>query len=190
MANELAMPWITSKTLYFLLRSATNQIWNGSSFENYATANLGNYDIPATEQGTASAYYVANMPGASAGVYTWVAKEQAGGSPAEGDILVGTGYLEWSGSAVLPLSNLGSIILTSANLNSIADTILSRDVDNVEASAAVHSLCSAILKMVSKFMLDGAEAKTYRTNGSDVHMTQVRTTDSSLVATKTLGVAG
>lgn len=189
MANELQISALPQKTIYFLVRSVTGTIWNGSTYVAYATADLGSYDIPATEQGTASGYYTANMPTSSAGVYYVLAKEQAGGSPAESDLLVGAGEIQWSGSAVLPLSSMGSVVLTTANKESIADTIFSRDMDQVEASAAIHSLCTAILKMVSKFDLAGANAVIYRTDGTTPHASQSRTTDATLVATKTLGVS-
>ena len=100
MASELQTDYISAKNIYFILRNSVGQAWNGSAFENYATANLATYKIAATEQGTASGYYAANMPAAAAGVYYAVAKEQAGGSAAESDITIGTGSLRWDGTTV------------------------------------------------------------------------------------------
>ena len=71
--------------------------------------------------------------------------------------------------------------------NDVADAILKRDVDQVEATAAIHSLCSVILNHVSK--LDGATGKTYRTDGITVHMTRAVTTDSGADPISALGVA-
>lgn len=176
MAAELQVDYLTGKTVYFLLRNSVGQVWNGSAFEAYQTANLGNYDIAAAEQGTASGFYVGDMPSVAAGTYGVVAKERAGGSPAEVDVSVGHGTLEWGGSAVI-------------DVNAVADALLKRDVDNVEASAAVHSLCSAILKLVSKFdVTTGANAITYRTDGTTQHMVQAKTTNASLTPVQTLGV--
>jgi hypothetical protein len=175
-ANELQTDYLSGKNVYFLLRNSVGQIWNGAAFEAYATANYANYDIAATEQGTASGYYTASMPSVSLGIYYVVAKERAGGAPAETDITVGTGTINWDGSAVV-------------TANALADAILKRDVDNVEASAAIHSLCSAILKMVSKFDVSVAgNAVTYRTDGTTAHMTQSKTTNSSLTPIQSLGV--
>lgn len=100
MAAELEADYLTGKTVYFQLRSATGTIWNGSGFEAYLTANIATYKIAATEQGTASGYYTATMPGVAAGVYNAVAKVQAGGAPAESDLTVANGTIEWSGSAM------------------------------------------------------------------------------------------
>lgn len=86
------------------------QIWNGSAFESYTTGNYANYPISATEQGTASAYYAGDMPALSAGVYYITAKERVGGSPAESDISIGWGPIQWNGTVV---SSLNSVILLS-----------------------------------------------------------------------------
>lgn len=189
MANELAADYLSGKTVYYLIRTATATIWNGVAFEAYQTANYANYDISSTEQGTASGYYVGNFPSIDAGIYYVTAKEQIGGSPAETDITVGTGAIQWNGTTVLPLSYL----ISTTNYTNIADTILKRDIDNVEATAAVHSLCSALLKLVSKFNVKDSTnsnlATTYRTDGITVHMSQTPTTDATLVATRQLDVA-
>lgn len=87
--------------MYFMVRSATGTIWNtaGAALEAYNAANIADYDIAATEQGSGG-LYVGNMPAAAAGVYNIVAKVRAGGSPAESDVTVGVGEIEWDGSAV------------------------------------------------------------------------------------------
>lgn len=103
MAGELQADVTTGQTVYFLVRSATGTIWNGSSLEAYATANLATYAVTGTEQGTGSGLYVGNMPAAAAGVYNIVAKVRAGASPAESDVTVGVGEIEWDGSAVAGL---------------------------------------------------------------------------------------
>ena len=181
MAAELQTDYISGKTCYFLLRNSTGSIWNGASFVAYATVNYTDYDIAATEQGTASGYYVATMPTSTAGVYYVVAKERAGVSPAETDITVGTGIIQWTGTVAQAVTAV-----------TFADALLSRDIDNVEATAAIHSLCSAILKLVSRFevsAVSGGNALTYQTDGTTVKLTQARTTNASLVATEELGVA-
>jgi hypothetical protein len=81
-------------------------------------------------------------------------------------------------------------VLTAAALatdavNEIADGILSRDVDQVEATAAIHSLASAVLKLVSRFK--ATTGQTYRTNGTTVHMTQTPVNDP-VTAISELGV--
>lgn len=187
--NELQADYLSGKTVYYLLRNPVAQVWNGSSFVAYATADYANYVISATEQGTSSGYYTGTMPSVAAGVYYLVAKERVGGSPAETDITVGTGAVQWDGSAVLPLSGITSVAFSTANVNAVADGVLTRDVGNVEAAAAIHSLCSAILKLCSKFDVAVAgNAVTYRTDGTTVHMTQSKVTNTSLAPVQSLGV--
>ena len=80
---------------------------------------------------------------------------------------------------------VGTIV--ASELNSVADALLKRDVDNVEATAAIHSLASIILKLVSRFK--STTGQTYRTNGTTVHMTQTPVTDSAATPITELGVA-
>lgn len=105
MAGEIQTADISGKNVYALVRNVAGDIWNGSAFVSYATANLASYAISLTEQGTASAYYTGTFPALAAGVYSIVAYERAGGSPAEGDRLIAAGNLEWDGSAVVPLAS-------------------------------------------------------------------------------------
>ena len=103
MSNEIAIRYVTGKTLYALMyNSANGEVWNTvtSAFETYATANLGNYDIPLTEEGTASARYVGTVPTAVPAADLDIdVMDQAGSSPAESDTLAGTGKIPWNGSA-------------------------------------------------------------------------------------------
>lgn len=69
--------------------------------------------------------------------------------------------------------------------NDVATELLTLDIDTVEGAAAVHSLCSAILKLVSRFK--AATGETYRTDGSTVHMTQTPTTDPAADPVTELG---
>jgi len=62
----------------------------------------------------------------------------------------------------------------------IADAILSRDIDQVEATAALHSLCTAILKAVARVRDNAGTLEVYRTNGVTLHMSQAVTSDAAL----------
>jgi hypothetical protein len=75
--------------------------------------------------------------------------------------------------------------LATDAVNELADGLLSRDIDQVEAAAAVHSLASAVLKLVSRFK--ATTGQTYRTNGTTVHMTQTPVNDP-ITAISELGV--
>jgi Rieske Fe-S protein len=95
---------------------------------------------------------------------------------------------------ILADTGTDGVVLKAAGLdadaaNEIADAILSRDVDQVEATAPIHSLCGAILKAVSKVEDDAGTLKVYRTNGSTLFMSQTVTTDSGLDPIDALAVA-
>lgn len=125
MAAELQTLATTARTVYFLIRNSTGSIWNGTSFETYATANFATYDVLATEQGTASGFYTATFPAAIvAGTYSIVAKVQSGGSPAEGDQTTAEGTFEWNGTAPAPLSDTA----TSGQVGQFAPIRLARGV--------------------------------------------------------------
>jgi hypothetical protein len=103
-ANELQVRHSqTGRTVKFLVWNSIAQVWNGTAFVAYATANLASYGIAATEQGTASRRYVATMPTVPAGVYYAEAFDQAGASLAETDQLLGAETVHWTGTAVLAL---------------------------------------------------------------------------------------
>src|SRR5688572_2872061 len=95
-----------SGTLYARIINSSGLWWNGSTFEAYAAANYGNYDIAMTEQGN-SGVYVADFPSAitTGGTYEYFVHRQSGGSPAEGDPVINTGKVDWSGSAVIAASS-------------------------------------------------------------------------------------
>lgn len=91
-------------TVYVLIRNSAGAVWNGAAFETYLTANLGTYAVSLTEQGTASRFYAGAVPGLSLGLYTFVAFVRAGGSPAETDTVIGSGDVDWSGTAFAGIS--------------------------------------------------------------------------------------
>jgi len=106
MANDvIGFPHnVTGATLYAQVRNDDGQIWEtvGPSFEAYSTANIANYDIALTEQGTASQFYTFTFPSAiTAGVFSVAIYS---GATAEGDPAVAEGEVEWDGSAVVAQS--------------------------------------------------------------------------------------
>lgn len=125
MASEIQFSYQASKTCYVLIRNRVGQVWStlSSAFETYVTANYADYDVSATQQGTASAFYAASMPSAiTAGVFSITAKEQVGGSPAETDATIAAGDLQWNGTVTLPLADLA----TSGQLGLVAPIRLAR----------------------------------------------------------------
>ena len=146
MAGELQASYRPGITAYFLIRNSTGSIWNGSSFETYATANYSTYAISATQQGTASAYYTAAFPSAiTPGVYSIVLKQQIGASVAETDPTGATGDEQWDGTATIPLSKL----TTSGQLSSIVPINIARGLAYSNFGLYLRSAADHITPFVS-----------------------------------------
>jgi len=178
MAGELKASYITGRTIYFVLRDNTGQVWNGSAFEAYSAGNFATYDIAAVEQG-ASGFYVGTMPVVSAGTYNVEARSQAGGSPAQSDLSLGAGAIEWDGTAEAYL--FGDLKLAATGLNNIS----AADPAGV-ASTWAQMLVQVWRRMFAKTTLTSSELKTYADNGTTVRTTQ---TVSESAGTQTQGAA-
>ena len=139
MAGELECVHTTGRTVYFQVRNSSGLIFNTASglYEAYLTANIADYDVAATEQGTASGVYVASIPaGISSGLLNIVAKDRAGGAPAETDLTIATGEVNWSGSIVPFLPGLANFFTASAGTYATADalSVVAQIVDSVTAN--------------------------------------------------------
>ncbi len=109
MTREIQCSYMTGRTVYFLVRDRTGQIWNGAAWEAYLTADYTTYSVSMTEQGSASSFYVGNFPTTIVpGIYSICAKEQKGGTVAESDPTIATGDYQWNGVATFPLSDLAT----------------------------------------------------------------------------------
>lgn len=112
MADELGFFDVskTGSTIDFYVLDATGRIRDvvAGAWDTYTDADVDDYNVVATEQGTSSGLFLADFPsGISAGVYYFVAKERAGGSPAVSDDEVGkVTPIHWDGSAEVPLSTI------------------------------------------------------------------------------------
>ena len=108
MANEIHIDYESGKTLYAVRRNAAGQVGlsDGSSFENWGAGghDADDYDVALSENGSAGGHYVGDFDSASnisAGRYTVQVFLQAGDNPADGDELVGSGQLVWTGAGEL-----------------------------------------------------------------------------------------
>lgn len=117
MADEIQSAYVGGKNVYVLVRDVAGRVWNNVAFVAYVSADLGSYALALTEQGIASGYYTGAFPAVSAGVYSIVAHERAGVSPAEGDLLIASGNLEWDGNAVVPLASRLAPTVTGRTLD-------------------------------------------------------------------------
>jgi hypothetical protein len=82
-------------------------------------------------------------------------------------------------AATFAANALDAAALAADAANEIADAILSRDIDQVEATAALHSLCTAVLKAVSRIRDNAGTLEVYRTDGATLHLSQTVTTDAT-----------
>ena len=135
----------------------------------------GNVDDILTDTGTTLPATLATIDGNVDDILTDTGTTLDGRIPAA---LVG-GRMDASVGA------MANDVLTAAALaagaaTEIADAILSRDIDQVEATAALHSLCTAILKAVARVRDNAGTLEVYRTDGVTVHMSQTVTSDAAL----------
>jgi hypothetical protein len=100
MASEIRAGALTGSILYAHVLNAAGKRWNGSSFETYAAANYSTYAITMTEQGSSGMFFgtfPTSIP--TAANYEYVVYIANGASGAEGDSVVGTGNVDWNGTA-------------------------------------------------------------------------------------------
>ena len=172
MANELLISYPTGATLYAQLFDATGQVWNGSAFAAPGSAAWTDYDIAMSEVATATGLYRASMPAAAAGVYGWTVRRQAGASPAVGDIAVGAGSIEWSGTAEVTLTSRAtqaSVDIVDANVDAIKlitdaiDTSAVVVTSTNDAGVLTFTQGVTFAATVSGLVISGTWAKLYFT---------------------------
>ena len=105
MANEIHIDYESGKTLYAVRYNSAGQVAlsDGSSFENWGAngRNADDYDVSLSEVGSGGSHYAGNLDTGSnipAGRYCVVVFLQAGASPADGDKIIGSGEIVWTGA--------------------------------------------------------------------------------------------
>lgn len=110
--------WEHGLFIYALIRNSSGQVFRTDAqvFENYVTANLTKYAVALTEQGTASAFFLAAFPNLAAGEYFITAYRQVGAAAVEGDDLVGDNPVYWTGGGFRatrrPPASSGTVVVT------------------------------------------------------------------------------
>jgi len=111
------------------------------------------------------------------------------GTPAGASVSADIAAVKADSAAILLDTGTDGVVISSAEENAIADAILKRDVDQVEATAPVHSLTTVALAVASKTEDNGAGSLiVYRTDGVTAHMTKTVTIDATLEPIKSTGV--
>ena len=92
-------------------------------------------------------------------------------------------------SAKIATDAIGAAQIAASAALEIADAILNRDIDQVEGSAPVHSLTTAVLKAVSRIRDNSGVLQIFRTDGSTVHASQTLIVDATNLPIDEVSVA-
>jgi hypothetical protein len=164
MAREIRGVAGTGNTLYARVMNRAGLWWNTSTsaFEAYTAANWANYRIAMTEQGS-SGVYVADFPSAiqTSGTYYYYVHVQAGGSAAEGDVILNTGTVDWTGSS--SISGVASGAMSGSDFRDyiVDEKGFTRDDEDDTIYAAITD---AIQIMRRRFEFDEAEVEQRSTD--------------------------
>jgi len=151
------------------------RLWAGSA-PNALVSGAVDADVSAMQAGVVTAAAVAT----GAIDADAIAADAIGASEiADGAIDAATFATGAITAAAVATDAIGAVELAADAATEIADAILKRDIDQVEATMALHSLGTAILKAVSRIVDDAGVLKLYRTNASTLHMSQTITTDAA-----------
>ncbi len=151
MADEIQINYESGNDLYAMVRNTSGQVWLASTqeFEDYGTdgRDADDYDIPLTDK-NGNLYIGSFDSGIPAGRYTVSVFLQSGDNPADGDKLIGSGLLIWSGTDELTTDK---ILANKAVQNKLTGQIEYYD-DDGQTVILIHSPVdseSAITRNVS-----------------------------------------
>ena len=109
MANEIHTNYASGNTLYTVIRNSAGDVWyvGGQTFEVWGTGDRAadDYDISLIDK-SGSRYvgdFDSNIP---AGRYSVQVFLQAGANPADGDTLLGSNEILWSGTGKVTADKL------------------------------------------------------------------------------------
>lgn len=151
MAATIRAFYHPANTLYSHIRNKSGAVWNGSAFEAYNASNWGNYDIALTEDGS-SGYYKATFPGAiSAGSYDLVVYLQVGGSPAEGDNMLGGRSIKYDGTDEVDVlsSEIATSVWGAARASYLTDGTFGQMLQSIRSGTAQAGASGTITLDVS-----------------------------------------
>lgn len=148
-----------SGTLYARILSPSGLWWNGSSFEAYSSGDYSTYVISMAEQGN-SGVYVADFPtGITSGGTYEIFIHRTTSSAAEGDQVVNTAKIDWTGSSSI---SSGSGSMTGSDWR---DYVLRCGFKRTDKDTEIYEATTdAIQEMRRRFMFDEAENETTTTD--------------------------
>jgi hypothetical protein len=149
-----------SGTLYARIMNSSGLWWDGSTFVAYAAADYADYVVAMTEQGD-SGVYVADFPStiSTGGTYEYYVHIQTGGSPVEGDNVINTGRIDWTGTS--------SIVAAagSSSGSEFRDYVLRRSFKRTDKDTELYEATTdAIQEMRRRFSFSEAQIDTTTTD--------------------------
>jgi hypothetical protein len=109
MANEIQADYALGNTLYAVIRNSTGDVWysTGQVFEPWGTdsRDADDYDISLADK-SGSRYVGSFDSNISAGRYSIQIFLQAGANPADGDSLIASNEIVWSGTGEVTADKL------------------------------------------------------------------------------------
>ena len=173
MANEIGqhVDKVLIGTPYALIRNSINQVWDvaNDEFTAYVSANLGDYDLPMTEQGAGSSdFWAVSFPvhaNMIPGVYTILIKDEAGGIAESNPFLGSLNDFQWDAAFEVNPN------LVHADIDFNVDDPNSQDEYNVE------------------FLLNGFGVTAAQITGTPT-ITVTERDDSDLIATTNMTQVG
>ena len=125
MSDKLLLVYTPSLSVYFNVWNRDGQIWRTDTeeFGTFSNAQIANYDVAMTEQGTASGRYVGTFP---AGItrparYNVVYHERVGVSPAVLDTPLGSTEVDWEGTGFIAPETVFAMIKFGRNNQDATD---------------------------------------------------------------------
>ncbi len=173
MANEIQHTHgATGSTLYFVISDDTGDVWDTTGTPAFETRTVakwanGDYKIAMTETPASSYFYLGTLPAAAAETITVTVYNQAGGSPAVSDSIVGTfDAREWNGTNYTPpvvdLTHINGdaaslVTAIDSNLTEILDTALTETSAGYLAAALTKFLDVAVPALVASDVMRGTD---------------------------------
>jgi hypothetical protein len=150
MANEIHADYASGNTLYAIIRDGTGRVWQaaGEAFEEWGAGGhtVSSYALTLADRG--GSRYVGDFdPDVPAGQYRIQLFLQAGASPADGDVLVASRDIVWTGRGELTAL---TILANKAVHDKDAETIDYYDRDNqtVILTHRVHEVTSGSIRTI------------------------------------------
>lgn len=164
MAREIRGVASSGSTVYARIINRSGLWWNGTDLEAYSAPDWANYAVTMTEQGV-SGVFTADFPTAIlvSGTYEYYVHVQAGGSPAEGDQVVSTGTVDWTGQAA------ATSVSGSMTGSDFYDYFLRKGFMRTDKSAMVYeAITDAIQELRTVFGFDEAKVDEETTDAISV----------------------